>query len=165
MAKLASSHSSCFQSRCASRCDPLGRAMFLDHVSAIIAHHGWDRFILVAHSYGSVLATHMVRSPSLGPRLSRWCSSTPLACFYTSQTWRLTLRGACLGGPMSGNFGSLPVWIPGVAHTLGRHFFWRENVIWKEELLQRGDGMGSPGSGPTSTRSRRKVAVCLAGVT
>lgn len=34
---------------------------------------------------------------------------------------------------------------PGVAHTLGRRFFWNENVLWKQDL------------------GTRKVTACLAG--
>jgi len=25
----------------------------------------------------------------------------------------------------------------GVAHTLSRHFFWNENILWKEDILDR----------------------------
>ena len=58
---------------------------------------------------------------------------------------------------------------PGVAHCLGRHFFWKDNIVWKEELLgvARGPptevvgGVNNRGV-QTTARPPRKVAVCLA---
>jgi hypothetical protein len=52
----------------------------------------------------------------------------------------------------------------GVAGVLGRHFFWRENVVWREELTSfsaegRVDGESEGGS----ETGKRKVVVCLAG--
>ncbi|KAK4899350.1 hypothetical protein LTR49_027649 [Elasticomyces elasticus] len=31
---------------------------------------------------------------------------------------------------------------PGVAHTLGRHFFWSENVLWRDQIMTLIDGQG-----------------------
>lgn len=53
---------------------------------------------------------------------------------------------------------------PGVAEGLGRYFFWRENIIWKEELLIKPSGpTGGEGLGGANGKKKRKVAVALAG--
>jgi len=140
---------------------PLDRAGFVSHVSGILAHHGWDKFVLVAHSYGSVLTTHMIRSPGLARKIESVVLIDPVSLLLhlPDVAYNFTRRR-----PRTANEWQL--WFfastdPGTAHTLGRHFFWRENIVWKEELLWApADG---PEGEPDGTARRRKVAVFLSG--
>lgn len=128
---------------------PLSRPEFLSELTAILAAHTeWDRFVLVSHSYGSVLTTHILRS-ELGSRVDAVVLVDPvtLLLHLPDVAYNFTRRR-----PTSANewqlwyFASMDV---GVAGVLGRYFFWRENIIWREELVG-GD-------------KKRKAAVCLAG--
>lgn len=146
---------------------PLPREGFLSEFQVILSSHGpeWvnDGFVLVSHSYGSVLTTHIVRSPELASLVRGIVLIDPvtLLLHLPDVAYNFTRRP-----PRTANewqlwfFASMDV---GVAEGLGRHFFWRENVVWKEELMVVGghfeDVLGAEGG----ERSRRKVAVCLSG--
>ena len=158
---------------------PLSRAEFLRQVTAILASHeddedGWENFVLASHSYGSVLATHMFRSEVLGPRIAAAVLVDPVSILLhlPDVAFNFTRRR-----PRRANewllwyFASMD---PGVAHCLGRHFFWRDNIAWKEDLL----GVNEPQSSSLGVdriadkevtgdlgmdrRGQRRVAVCLA---
>ncbi|ORY70283.1 uncharacterized protein BCR38DRAFT_385135 [Pseudomassariella vexata] len=128
---------------------PLEKLEFLSQVEEILETHGWDRFVLATHSYGSFLGTHMIKSKTIGYRIESVVLIDPVSIMLhlPDVAFNFTRRK-----PRKANewqlwyFASMD---PGVAHALGRHFFWKENIIWKEELLARG---GS---------KQRRVAVCL----
>lgn len=135
--------------------DPLGKLDFLSHVETILASHGWDKFVLAAHSYGSVLASHMIRAPTFASRIHGIVLMDPVSILLhlPDVAYNFTRRE-----PRHANewqlwyFASMD---PGVAHALGRHFMWKENIIWKEELLNR------PGA-DDGDGGKRHVVVCLA---
>ncbi|KAJ9150321.1 Alpha beta hydrolase fold family [Pleurostoma richardsiae] len=114
---------------------PLSRPDFLRQLELIVSHHGWDSFVLVSHSYGSVLTTHILRSPTLAPKVAGAVLVDPVSiCLHLPDVaYNFTRRP-----PRRANewqlwyFASMD---PGTALALGRHFFWRENLIWKEELV------------------------------
>ena len=143
---------------------PLDREGFLSHVSGILAHHGWERFVLVSHSYGSVLTTHMIRSPALASKIDSVVLVDPVSLLLhlPDVAYNFTRRR-----PKTANEWQL--WFfastdPGTAHTLGRHFFWRENIVWKEELVWAPQDAVAEGEPDGAVgRRRRKVAVCLSG--
>ncbi|KXX81074.1 hypothetical protein MMYC01_202779 [Madurella mycetomatis] len=154
---------------------PLPPQSLLEHIAAILAQHGerWERFVLVAHSYGSVVATHMLRSRELGHRVRGLVLIDPVSVLLhlPDVAYNFTRRV-----PTTANqwqlwyFASMEM---GVAEGLGRHFFWSENIIWREELLHfrrtggraasaLGAGAGA-GGGSGGGAEKRKVAVCLSG--
>lgn len=135
---------------------PLSKPDFLRQMTTILDHHDWDNFTIVSHSYGSVLTTHMLHHPALNHRVVSIVLIDPVTVMLhlPDVAYNFTRRR-----PKRANEWQLWYFActdPGVAHCLGRHFFWRENIVWKEELLAR------PGDGRTGWGSRR-VAVCLAG--
>ncbi|KAH8881741.1 hypothetical protein GQ53DRAFT_667371 [Thozetella sp. PMI_491] len=115
---------------------PLPQEEFIAHITAILGQHApeWDRFVLVSHSYGSVLTTHMLRSETIGPRIRGVMLVDPVSLLLhlPDVAYNFTRRR-----PRKANewqlwyFASMDL---GVAEGLGRHFFWRENIIWKDEL-------------------------------
>lgn len=124
----------------------LARPDFLRHFKDILRQHGIDRFVLVGHSYGSVLTTQVLHDTELGPQVEAVVLIDPvtLLLHLPDVAYNFTRRM-----PRTANEWQL--WYvasmdPGIALVLGRHFFWRENVIWKDELVSGG----------------RKAAVCLA---
>ncbi|PKS09906.1 hypothetical protein jhhlp_004529 [Lomentospora prolificans] len=137
--------------------EPLGAPEFTRQVTKILANHGIEEFVLVAHSYGSVVTTQMLRSKELAPRIASVVLVDPVNLLLhepyvafnftrrkpkTAAQWQLWY------------FASMD---PGVAYVLGRHFFWRESIVWKEDLFER-KGIG----GDADKKVRRRVAVFLA---
>ncbi|KAI5358298.1 putative alpha/beta hydrolase-1 [Septoria linicola] len=120
-------------------------------INTILEHHGFDRFVLVGHSYGTVGATHVLHDKVLQPKVASVLLIDPV-CFLLHNpdvAYNFTVR--C---PKQANEWQLWYFAsqdPGVAHTLGRRFFWSQNVLWLDDLLPMMDATGM------------KVTVSLAG--
>jgi len=123
---------------------PLTPSQFRIEVSRILAHHGWEKVVLVSHSYGSVLSTHLLQSPpptntaSPDVDVSSKIGPTLLidpVCFLLhlpDVAYNFTIRT-----PQAANEWQLWYFAskdPGVSWTLARHFFWAENVLWREDV-------------------------------
>jgi pimeloyl-ACP methyl ester carboxylesterase len=111
------------------------RAEFVSQLTTLINHHfGHGRVVLVAHSYGTVLSSHVLRDPQLSPRISGTLLIDPVSILLhmPDVAYNFTVRP-----PVRANewelwwFGSKD---PQVAHTLGRHFFWSECILWRDEI-------------------------------
>lgn len=145
---------------------PLEKHEFLREIEKILdAHDKWDRFVLAAHSYGTALATHMIKSERFRPHIHSTILMDPISILLhlPDIAYNFTRRK-----PRRANewqlwyFASMD---PGVALALGRHFFWKDNIIWKEELLGvEEDNELHVQDGDNGIRGRRKrnAAVTLA---
>jgi len=110
---------------------------FTSQILSILNHHNITNFALVGHSYGTILSTHLLHSPTISPRISSLLLIDPIAFLlhHPSVAYNFTSRP-----PRSANerqlnyFASLD---PGIAHTICRHFFWTQNILWREELVGR----------------------------
>jgi pimeloyl-ACP methyl ester carboxylesterase len=106
-------------------------------ISMILASHGWDKVVLVTHSYGSVVATHLLSSPLTRAHIGPLVLIDPVTILLhlPDVAYNFTRRK-----PQKASehqlyyFASMDM---GVAHTLSRHFFWSENVIWADDLRGR----------------------------
>jgi hypothetical protein len=142
---------------------PLDKAAFLEQMSTILEYHGWTNFVLTSHSYGSVLTTHMIHSPEMQARIPALVLMDPVSVLLhlPDVAYNFTRRK-----PRRANewqlwyFASMD---PGVAHCLGRHFFWRENAVWKDELVTIGTSEQAGAVADHPPRRKRKVTVCLSG--
>ncbi|KAK5736775.1 hypothetical protein LTS12_026078 [Elasticomyces elasticus] len=122
--------------------DILTRAEFLNQVTAVLDANNFAHFTLVSHSYGSVLVTHILTHAPLVSRVAANLLIDPVTILLhmPDVAYNFTVRK-----PKSANewllwyFGSKD---PGVAHTLGRHFFWSENVLWRDQIMTLIDGQG-----------------------
>ena len=103
-------------------------------IHQILQYHGWDRFVLVAHSYGSVISTYLLQSPLTVDRVGPMVLVDPVSILLHQPdvAYNFTTRQ-----PRKANehqlyyFASMDM---GVAHTLYRHFFWNECILWKEDV-------------------------------
>ena len=123
----------------------MGRAETCIAFSEILTSLGIDRFILIGHSYGTVVGTHLLHSPELGPRIAGMLliDPIPFLLHMPDIAYNFVYRQ-----PRSANEWQLWYFASrdaDVSRSLSRHFFWMENVLWKEEL------------------KGRLVAVCLSG--
>jgi pimeloyl-ACP methyl ester carboxylesterase len=135
---------------------PLSKAQFLHEITEVIDSHGWEQFAVVSHSYGSVLTTHILHTPALARRIQSVVFIDPVTIMLhlPDVAFNFTRRR-----PRRANEWQLWYYAstdPGVAHCLGRHFFWRDNIIWKEELTTSSNHGGA-------ALGRRKVAIFLSG--
>ncbi|KAM3497867.1 hypothetical protein MY10362_008792 [Beauveria mimosiformis] len=131
---------------------PLHKRDFLAAFTAIVDAHGWDDFGIVSHSYGSVQTTHVLTADDAGlrrrARAATLVDPVTVLLQLPHVAYNFTRRPPRTAAEWQlWYFASTDV---GVATVLGRHFFWRDNIVWKEDLLRL------PGGG------RRKVTVSLA---
>lgn len=106
-------------------------------IEVILDRHGWSRFVLATHSFGSVVAANMLKHPGLSDRIGPMLFTDPV-CFLLQLpdvAYNFTRRK-----PQRANeyqlhyFASTDMLI---AHSLARKFYWAENVLWKEDLKGR----------------------------
>jgi pimeloyl-ACP methyl ester carboxylesterase len=117
------------------------RQEFIDQITAILDKHGWSQFVLASHSYGSVFSTYMLTHDPLASRISATVLIDPVTVLLhmPDVAFNFTVRQ-----PKTANEWQLWYFAskdPGVSHTLGRHFFWNENSLWRariKELLDNG---------------------------
>ncbi|TGJ75344.1 hypothetical protein E0Z10_g11004 [Xylaria hypoxylon] len=145
---------------------PLSHEEFLAQITLLLDAHGWEQFAVICHSYGSVLAGHMVKSPSLSPRIQSIILVDPVCILLhlPHVAYNFTRRK-----PRRANeyllwyFASMDL---GVAHCLARHFFWKDNIAWKEDLKQIVEKPSTDGGIDSANRLNkprlRRVVVCLA---
>lgn len=104
-------------------------------VAAILAYHNYSKVVLVSHSYGTVISTHLLQHPatqnSIGPIVL--IDPVSILLHLPDVAYNFTRRV-----PYHANehqlyyFASMDM---GVSHTLARNFFWIENVLWKKDLV------------------------------
>lgn len=115
---------------------PLPRPATLSAITHILDTHAFSRVVVAAHSYGTALTAQLLRS-SLSPRITATLlvDPIPILLHLPDVAFNFVYRA-----PRGANEWLL--WYfssrdPDVAHALGRHFFWTENVLWREELKGR----------------------------
>lgn len=109
-----------------------------DDVMAIVKErHGWNNFVLVSQSYGSVLITNLLKRPDSSACISSVVTIDPVTFLLhlPDVAFNFTRRV-----PRRANehqlyyFASTDIM---VAHTLARHFFWMQNILWKDDISDR----------------------------
>lgn len=106
-------------------------------INSILIHHGLSRVVLSSHSYGTVLAAHLLKSPLTAPKIgpTLFIDPIPFLLHLPDVAYNFTARH-----PRYANehqlwyFASMDMM---VAYTLARGFFWASNVLWKEDLRGR----------------------------
>lgn len=114
----------------------LTRDQFLEQLTAILDHNKYDRFVMSSHSYGSVLSTHVLTHVPLASRVSGTFLIDPVSVLLhmPDVAYNFTVRP-----PKHANEWQLWYFAskdPGIASTLGRHFFWSENVLWRDRIME-----------------------------
>lgn len=117
-------------------------------------YHGWSRFVLVSHSYGSIIAAHLLKSDLFDTLIGPTVFIDPVAFLLhlPDVTYNFTVRQPARANEyLLWYFGSKDI---GVAHTLSRRFSWIDNIIWREDLRIKGEKKEEEG---------RNVTVVLGG--
>jgi pimeloyl-ACP methyl ester carboxylesterase len=103
-------------------------------ISSVLRYHGWDKVVLVSHSYGTVISTHVMKNSLTKAMVGPVVLIDPVSILLhlPDVAYNFTRRQ-----PKRANehqlyyFASMDM---GVSHSLSRHFFWSENVLWKKDI-------------------------------
>jgi pimeloyl-ACP methyl ester carboxylesterase len=122
--------------------DPTSIPDFNRQISQILSFHGIDKFILIGHSYGTILSTHLLAHPQIREKIEGVVLIDPISFLLhlPDVAYNFTART-----PKSANERQLEYFAsrdPGISGTICRHFFWGRNVLWKEDLMGED---GTPG--------------------
>lgn len=113
---------------------PLGREATCFAISQILAAHNFDRFVLVGHSFGTAIASYILQDPVLSRKVTATLLVDPITFLlhHPSVAYNFLYRTPKRANEwMLWYFASRD---PDIARTLGRHFFWSECIMWKEDL-------------------------------
>lgn len=104
-------------------------------IEKILDFHKVSNFVVVSHSYGTAVTAYMLRSSLLSPRIQATLLIDPInfLLHQPSVAYNFLYRR-----PKSANEWQLWYFAsrdPDIARTLGRHFFWSEIVLWKEDVI------------------------------
>ncbi|KAG8752561.1 hypothetical protein FRC12_011891 [Ceratobasidium sp. 428] len=154
----------------------LSHEEFRGAITDIFNHHGVQEYSITAHSYGTALAAGIVKATNSSSPNTDPISPTPELNHAPSlpAPRSLTLldpiclllhlpsvaRNFLYRPPKQANEHELYYFActdPGVAHTLSRHFFWAQNILWKEDLAHIGK------RSIDADQSTPRVAIVLSG--
>ncbi|KAJ5337394.1 hypothetical protein MYU51_020379 [Penicillium brevicompactum] len=112
----------------------LEKDVMIMEIMEIMQYHGWARFVLVSHSYGSIIAAHLLKSDRFAPLVGPTVFIDPVSFLLhlPDVAYNFIARQPARANEYQlWYFGSKDI---GVAHTLARRFSWIDNIIWKEDL-------------------------------
>jgi pimeloyl-ACP methyl ester carboxylesterase len=115
----------------------LSKPETLAEILKILDHHGWDKFSVMGHSYGTIITTHILQhlgdTGRLGPMLlvdpvtiSIHWGGVPYNFLYRKPRKASEWQLHC--------FASTDMCVP---HSITRRFDWLENVLWKSQMIGR----------------------------
>jgi pimeloyl-ACP methyl ester carboxylesterase len=112
----------------------LDKDEFCTELRRILDEHNYDRFVLVSHSYGSIISSFIMADQILRSKVASALLVDPVSFLLHTPNvaYNFTVRQ-----PQHANEWQLWYFAskdPGVAHALGRRFFWTQNVIWKKDV-------------------------------
>lgn len=115
----------------------LSREEICRQINVILDRHGFDKVVLASHSYGSVISSHLLQNPATASKIGPILFVDPVTFLLhlPDVAYNFTARR-----PRAANEHQL-YWFAStdmmVAHTLARHFFWAQNIMWKEDIQGR----------------------------
>lgn len=115
----------------------LDRDELCQQIKAILDAHGFDKVVLASHSYGSVVTTHLLQNPSTASRIGPMLLIDPVTFLLhlPDVAYNFTARKPRRANEYQLHYFACTDMM--VAHALARHFFWAQNILWKEDLRGR----------------------------
>jgi pimeloyl-ACP methyl ester carboxylesterase len=107
----------------------------VDQIHRILDHHGWTDFVMVAHSFGSIFATHLLRSFSAKTREA--ChplvlvDPVTLSIHFAEIPYNFIYRKPRTASELLFTFTATDI---GVCPAIMRLFDWTQNVLWLDML-------------------------------
>jgi hypothetical protein len=106
-------------------------------INAILERHGFDKVVLASHSYGSVVSTHLLHSPTTADKIASLVLVDPVTILLhlPDVAFNFTARRPRRANELQLRYFASTDMM--VAHTLARQFFWAQNILWKNDLRGR----------------------------
>lgn len=116
---------------------PLPSSATVTAIRCILDTHSLRHVVIAAHSYGTAITAQLFRCPDLAPRITATLlvDPIPFLLYLPDVAYNFVYRA-----PRTANEWMLWYFAsrdPDASRTLSRHFFWAENVLWKEDLVDK----------------------------
>lgn len=113
---------------------PLSASKTCDAIGHVLDDLKLPRVVVISHSYGTVVTAHLFRSAAFAPRISAtiFIDPIPFCLHLPTVAYNFVYRV-----PKGANEWQLHYFAsrdPDISRALSRHFFWTENVLWKDDL-------------------------------
>ncbi|KAI0703756.1 Alpha/Beta hydrolase protein [Cytidiella melzeri] len=120
---------------------PMTRAEMLEAITVVLRAHAFESCVVFGHSYGTVVAAHMMREPTFSACVAGWIlvDPIPFLLHQPSVAYNFIYRE-----PNTANEWLLWYFAsrdPDIARSLARNFFWAESILWKDDLKGRKIGV------------------------
>ncbi|KAK1566272.1 uncharacterized protein LY79DRAFT_584884 [Colletotrichum navitas] len=154
-------------------CDMIAKCVAQQRASQTATYPGekgaWDDFVLIGHSYGTLLMGPLLQRADFAPRVAATILIDPVSLLlhlpdvafnFTRREPKPSVRGR------TGHGNEWEIWWAsatdaGTAHTLARRFCWRESLMWREILTPSLRGVET---GPYASQSAEEIAIFGNGV-
>ncbi|KAF2433035.1 alpha beta hydrolase fold family [Tothia fuscella] len=115
----------------------LERDEMVAEILQILEKHGWKECVLVAHSYGTIIATHLLENEKARSRIGPMVLIDPvcLSIHLGDIAFNFAYRSPRKASEHQLHYFACTDMV--VAHTITRRFMWTENALWKEEIKGR----------------------------
>jgi len=106
-------------------------------ILSILEKHNWDRFVLAAISYGTVISSQMLKNVEIAPRIGPILFIDPIPFLIHQPDLVYNFLYRLPRKPSEHQLYYFASTDMGVAHTLTRRMFWSDNILWKEDVEGR----------------------------
>lgn len=113
------------------------RSKLLAEILKILQRHGWSKFVIMGHSYGTIIATHLLHHLKDTGRVGPLILVDPVTL---SIHWGGIPYNFLYRRPRKASEWQLHYFISTdmcIAHSITRRFDWSKNVLWKDEMRGR----------------------------
>lgn len=119
----------------------LSRVETMSSITRILDSLNIYQFVIVSHSYGTVVSTHILHDSHLSTRVAAtlFIDPIPFLLHLPSIAFNFVYRK-----PRTANEWELWYFASrdaDISRAMSRHFFWTENILWKEELENKQIGV------------------------
>jgi pimeloyl-ACP methyl ester carboxylesterase len=118
-------------------CPPLpATTELVEGIRAILEQQQMDDFVLVGHSFGTLLVSPMLRDDRVSARIDSVVLIDPVSLLLhlPQVAYNFTRRKPKYGNEWEIHFAATD---PGIAHTLARRFWWHDYILWADQLRGR----------------------------
>jgi pimeloyl-ACP methyl ester carboxylesterase len=103
-------------------------------IHAIVKSHGWSKFVLATHSFGTFVGSQLLHDPEIAPLIGPVLLADPAAFLLHLPDVAHNFVARSPSRTMEYILWYFAAKDPLIAHTLHRRSFWIENVLWKDDL-------------------------------
>ena len=113
---------------------PLSRPKTIASITQILNSLNIAQFIIVSHTYGTVVATHILHDAHLSTRVAAtlFIDPIPFLLHLPNNAYNFVYQNPCTANEWELLYFASRN--PDISRAMSRHFFRTENLLWKKEL-------------------------------